>query len=473
MKTMRSWFRLCVLCASVVYSQSLDKGIELVRQQKFEAARTEFEAVLKAEPGNARAAALLAAAELQTGLVKSGIARAEILLEKDPKNPDLHELLGQGYMAARDWEKAEREWRWMTAERPNSEQAHMQLAAALLQRDRLPEALAAANRSLEINGKRSDVRSLRGNILASLGRMDAAAQDWTLALAADPDDSVALSGLAVYLRERDPDRALVYAQRALDLSGGRSLGAVRVLALVRRSRGEFDEARKVLDRARLTFPGNPLLAADLRAVNDHAAQPAKAPQPAPAKPTVLAAAPPPTRPAATPTPTLPTPPPTATAAPAPAPPLEPLPASVRGLTLGTTASDLLPLLRLPQRNLTGVATASIASAPPAAKTTPAAPAFGPPPEPRSRLTGLTIGASAFDLMPMLRLPQPPAAVPAARARPAAVADAPPTPFPILPLAVNNSPFVYGDVVNAPASAVPESLAERVRRLREERLKKKQ
>src|SRR5260221_2033040 len=130
-KTMRYWFRFCVLCASVVYAQSLDKGIELVRQQKFEAARAEFEAVLRADPRNGRAAALLAAAELQTGLVKSGIARAEILLEKDPKNLDLHELLGQGYMVAREWEKAEREWRWMTAERPNSEQAHMQLAAAL------------------------------------------------------------------------------------------------------------------------------------------------------------------------------------------------------------------------------------------------------------------------------------------------------------------------------------------------------
>jgi len=463
---MRSWFRLCVLCASVVHAQSLEKGIELVRQQKFDAARAEFEAVLKAEPGNARAAALLAAAELQTGLVKSGIARAEILLEKDPKNPDLHELLGQAYMANRDWEKAEREWRWMTVERPNSEQAHMQLAAALLQRDRLPDALTAVNRSLEINAKRSDVRSLRGNILASLGRMDAAAQDWTLALAADPDDSVALSGLAVYLRERDPDRALVYAQRALDLSGGRSLGAVRVLALVRRSRGEFDEARKVLERARLTFPGNPLLAADLRAVNEHAAQPAKAPQPAPAKTTVLAAAPPATtRPAAAPTPPVPTPVPT------PAP-VEPLPAFVRGLTLGTTASDLLPLLRLPQRALTGRASVAIPSTPPAVPVA-AAPAFRPPPEPRARLTGLTIGASALELLPLLRLPQRPAVIPPARPRPAVVSEAPPAPFPVLPLALNYSPFVYGDIVSAPATGVPESLAERVRRQREDQRKKKQ
>jgi hypothetical protein len=37
--------------------------------------------------------------------------------------------------------------------------------------------------------------------------------------------------------------------------------------------------------------------------------------------------------------------------------------------------------------------------------------------------------------------------------------------------LNNSPFVYGDVVSAPPAAVPESLAERVRRLREQQKKK--
>jgi hypothetical protein len=51
--------------------------------------------------------------------------------------------------------------------------------------------------------------------------------------------------------------------------------------------------------------------------------------------------------------------------------------------------------------------------------------------------------------------------------------APPVPFPILPLDLNYSPFVYGDVVSAPPAAVPESLAERVRRQREAQQKKKQ
>src|SRR6185436_17400281 len=175
-------------------------------------------------------------------------------------------------------------------------------------------------------------------------------------------------------------------------------------------------------------PGNPLLAADLRAVNEHAAQPVKTPQAAPAKPTVLVAAPPPAGPAIVKTPTPPTPTP---AAPPPVV-LEPLPASVRGLTLGTTASDLMPLLRLPQRALIGRASAAIPISTPAPTTATAA--ASPPPEPRSRLTGLTAGASARDLMPLLRLPQRPAVVPVASARPPvapATPGAPPATLPIL------------------------------------------
>ena len=148
--------------------ERINRAVELARQQKNEEAYEEFRAILKEDPGNLRVSALLAGMELATGRVKESIARAEVLLESDPKNADLHELLGQAYMAARDWKKAEGEWRWLIAERPNSEQAHMQLGAVLLQSDRFESALLEVNRALEINPKRSDARSLRGNLRRTL-----------------------------------------------------------------------------------------------------------------------------------------------------------------------------------------------------------------------------------------------------------------------------------------------------------------
>lgn len=366
---MRIFLLLCVLCASVVQAQSLEKATELLRQQKYDQARAELDAILKADPGNGRAAALLAATDLQTGFVKSAVARAEILVERDPQNADLHELLGQAYIATREWTKAEKEWRWMVEHRPEAEQSHMQLAVVLMQRDQFPAALAAVSRCLEMNPKRGDAHSLRGNILASLGRLDDAAQAWSLALSIEPADTVALSGLAVYMRNRDPNRALEMARRAVELTRGRNTGPLRVLAMVYQARGEIEQARQTLQRALLLDPNNQAVAAELRAL--------RAPAVA-ARPVAPATPPPP-----------------------PPPSLPPIP-GLSGLTLGATASDLLPLLTLPQRpsaQRTAVATSYVAVRPPRA---------ADPAPPRES-------------------------------------------FPVLPLFMNRPVFIYSDVVSRPTT----------------------
>lgn len=299
-------FLTILLFASLVWGQAarpgqkekIDQAIELARQQKHQRALDEFLAILKNDPGNKQVATYVAAMEFQTGRVLECLARTQTLLKNDPKNPDLLELLGQSYMSTREWNKAEAAWRALLKERPDSEQAHMQLGAVLLQNNRFESALFEINRSLEINPRRTDIHSLRGNILASLGRMDEAAQEWVAALSGDPNDSVALSGLAVFLRNSDPDQALVYARRAVDLSEGRTIGPYRVLALVYRARGEVAQARQVLERAMLSFPSSEMLAAELRSLR--AIEPAN-------------------------TPTLP----------------------AEGMTLGASSRDLLALLKLP------------------------------------------------------------------------------------------------------------------------------
>lgn len=256
----------------------LERAIELLRQEKPAEARAELEAIVKAEPGNAQAEAYLAAAELHTGDVEAAIARASRLLQADPDNIDLHELLGQAHMLNRDWAPAEKEWRAVLAARPNSEEAHFQLANALLQLGHFQEGLQEVTRAVEINPRRSDARALRGNTLASLGRMEEAANEWNLALARDANNPAALAGLAVSLRDREPEYALEYARRAVEISNWNALGPIRILALVYRARGEFHQAREVLQKAVLKFPDNPLLAAELRAVQQ---EERSAPQPAP------------------------------------------------------------------------------------------------------------------------------------------------------------------------------------------------
>lgn len=368
----------------------VDHALDLIRKQRFEPAYQELAAILKTDPENQRALSYITAMELQTGRLDECQKHVDALLAKDGKNPDVRELKGQLLMARRQWKDAEAEWRWIIGERPSSDQAHMQLAAVLLQQDRYEEALAEVTKSLEGNPKRGDTRSLRGNILASLNRMDDAALDWNIALVHDPDDTVALAGLAVYLRLRDPDLALTYAKRAVELTGERTLGPIRVLTVIYKARGENDKARALLERAILRFPNNEALSAELgslRGVPNGKPPVATASVAAPPK---VAAKPPEvkaTRPAPPPpeTKTTPAPPPeTKTAGPAP----PPAPKSA-----ATKAASTAPVPAL-------VVPAPVVPSAPLPAPTPALPALA--------LSGATLGASVADLLVFEAKPLPPA-----------------------------------------------------------------
>lgn len=257
----------CSLAQAQSRAEKEERAIALVEENRFAQARAILEALLADNPSDARVEAYLAAAELHSGEAEAAIARVRRLLERDPENADLHVLLGQAYMESRDWTPAEKEWRVVLEKRLNSEEAHTQLARTLLQLGRFQEGLREAARATEINPRRSDAHALQGNILASLGRMEEAVTAWNRALAGDPNNSAALAGLAVYLRSWQPDLALEYAGRAVELSQWNAVGPIRILSLVRRSRHEYAQARQVIEKALRKFPDDLLLAGELRLIS--------------------------------------------------------------------------------------------------------------------------------------------------------------------------------------------------------------
>jgi tetratricopeptide (TPR) repeat protein len=244
-----------------------ERAIALIEENRFAEARAILEALLADDPSDARLEAYLAAAELHSGEAEAAITRVRGLLERDPEDADLHVLLGQAYMENRDWALAEKEWRAVLQKRLNSEEAHTQLARTLLQLGRFQEGLREAARATEINPRRSDAHALQGNILASLGRMEEAVNEWNRALASDPNNSAALAGLAVYLRSWQPDVALEYARRAVELSQWNAAGPIRILSLVHRSRQEYAQAHQVIEKALRKFPDDLLLAGELRLIS--------------------------------------------------------------------------------------------------------------------------------------------------------------------------------------------------------------
>ncbi len=497
---------LALLLAQAPYQASpvqqadrVDRAVQLIHEQEYEMAYQVLLQLVKDDPTNSRAFPFLAAMQLQTGRLDDAEKNINLLVQHEPENVDLRELSGQLYMARRDWKKAEEQWRWIVGQRPNSEQAHMQLAAVLLQQDRYKDALAEVSRSLEINPKRSDARSLRGNILAALGQMEQAALDWNVALVGDSDDTVALAGLAVYLRQTDPDRALRYAQRAVELTGWKSLGPMRVLVIVYRARGETDKAKMVLERAMLAFPNNEALAAEMRSPGSEPPSgtpaPSKRTPPPDSAATSRRTAPPdsaaPSKraldsPATKPEPPAPKPLPAPPAAPPATITLPPLAAG--GLTLGAAVGDLLafdqpPALASPNappatssaRALDSPAKSkpadsgtivkavvppkpvetrappkTMATAPPLAGES--APSISPASISPLAFGGLTLGATFSDLLALEKLPSPPQ--PEARAPDAPSRAAIPAldlHWGLIPLATISPAFVYGTVPPPPAA----------------------
>ncbi len=259
-------FAFALPLAAAPAEDRLDRAIEKLRANRVAEARAELEAIVEAQPGNARAHAYLAAAEIKTGDVELAITRARRLLEADPDDADVHDLLGQARMLNRQWTEAEKHWRAVIQQRPNSEEAHFQLATTLLQLGNTKEGLDAVTRAVEINPRRSDARALRGNLLASIGRAEEGAKEWIGALAIDGNNVAALSGLAVHLRQREPEQALEHARRAVELSNWEAAAPIRILALVHRSRGDVEQAREVLRRGLRKLPDEPALAAELRSL---------------------------------------------------------------------------------------------------------------------------------------------------------------------------------------------------------------
>lgn len=273
-----------LLLACAGWAQQVDPvehAVELLRQNRVAEARVELQAVLERDPGNTQAAAYLVTAEIEAGETESAVARARRLAEAEPDNTDFQTLLAQAYGANSDWPLAEKQWRLVTERRPGSEGAHFEYGRVLLQMARFDDGLREVNRALEIDPNRTDVRALKGNLLASLGKMDEAVREWSRVLGVDPNNPAALSGLAVYLKDSNPDLAVEYARRAVELTNWQSIGAIRVLALVYRTRGETAKAREVLEKAVRKFPDDPVLAAELKSLS---APPAGASQAKPAVP---------------------------------------------------------------------------------------------------------------------------------------------------------------------------------------------
>jgi cellulose synthase operon protein C len=227
--TARSGIALCLIAAATVVlpyvigsrfvaqrreALALQRAHAHLALREFDKARSELQAALRLQPGDAVARRQLAATELALGNTELAFLEYQSLTEMHPEDPD-------GWIGLAD----------------------------LMEKSGLLEAPEAVlDKAIDIAAQRADARLLRGDIRFRLGRYYGALQDALAAVAAAPSDVTSWALLVrATARSQGTDAGIEAARRAI-ASAGEHPALLSLLASLLAQRGRTPDARAMLQR---------------------------------------------------------------------------------------------------------------------------------------------------------------------------------------------------------------------------------
>lgn len=191
-------------------------GYIAMRQKNFSQAEQRFNTALENQANFLPAMRDLVELYASQKQPEKAIARLQQQLQKVPKQSDFYELLGNAYIAGRQWDAAEQAFRSAIDQNENAYLAHSQLARLYAHDQKFPQALAEAQ---TVTRERPEILSgyiTLGSIYEQTGAVDQARATYEQAIQRDPNFAPALNNLAWLYCEHggDLDLALSLAQRA-------------------------------------------------------------------------------------------------------------------------------------------------------------------------------------------------------------------------------------------------------------------
>ena len=197
---------------------TLERGLLLYQQSRYELAETELRQALAADPHDAYGHALLALCLARREQFKDATAEAEQAVHLAPDFAFAHYALAHVWHDRNHPEPAfaaVNEALRLDSARP----AYFALLANIhLGESQWREALAAAERGLELDAEDITCTNLRAIALVKLGRKSEAGATIDAALRRNPDNAVSHANQGwTYLEKNDPKRALEHFREALRL----------------------------------------------------------------------------------------------------------------------------------------------------------------------------------------------------------------------------------------------------------------
>jgi tetratricopeptide (TPR) repeat protein len=231
----------------------IHRGWLFSQEKKWSEAIADLEPLLRLHPGDSDAAWLLVEAYQETGNLAGALMAVSRLLERAPEDRDarfhrglLALALAQPGLAADDFSR-------VLAVDPDLDRARYRLALALIRLGRHREALADIDLLIAKYADDYVLYELRGTVRDALGDHEPAGADREKASSLLPKDAMALNTSAWILAtgpitQRDPDRAVTLAQRAVALAPGQQL-SLNTLGVALYRAGHFVEAISVLEQS--------------------------------------------------------------------------------------------------------------------------------------------------------------------------------------------------------------------------------
>lgn len=171
-------------------------------QGKAAEAKAAFEELLRQYPSDADLHLFLGMSLLRLRNPQAAILSIKRAIGINGDHVDARTLLGYVELEIRgDTAAAIKEYRKVIELRPDSPEAHSNLAVAQKKQGELDAALVSLNKALELKPDHVGALTTRGGIFSELGKWSDARRDFEQALKIDPRDDGALYGLSQALRE--------------------------------------------------------------------------------------------------------------------------------------------------------------------------------------------------------------------------------------------------------------------------------
>jgi tetratricopeptide (TPR) repeat protein len=234
-------------------------GYVALRQKNFSQAEQRFNNALERQADFLPAMRDLVELYASEKQPEKAIARLQEQLQKVPNQSDFYELLGNTYIATRQWDAAESAYRSAIEQNKNAYMAHTQLARLYSRDQKFPQALTEAQ---TVTHERPEILSgyiILGGIYEQTGAVDQARATYEQAIQRDPNFAPALNNLAWIYCEHggDLDLALSLAQRAKQNRPG-DPEASDTLAWIEYRKGLYSEAATLLRDSLRQVPGSSL-----------------------------------------------------------------------------------------------------------------------------------------------------------------------------------------------------------------------